>query len=372
MASITKYKNNKGTFYRAVVYIGLDQNGKQKQKKKSGFKTKKEATIWANKLELERGVIPLESYTGTLTVEQAYQEWIALHARRVKETTVISYNSVFNNHIIPLIGKVKLNKLRAYHCQLVADRLIETNKKSYDVAFNKFCLFIKSLHDMNYITKKHTATVVLPKMQKTKSENYWTKEQLNTFLDYTSKNLSVKYQALYRLLAFSGLRIGEVCALTWSSVNFKHKCLKVHKSVTTSLEGKRIIGTTKTEASADNVFVDDETLNLLHKLRLESFKLGAAKDDNLIFLTFTGKNLYSNIRRTLKRHIEKAGLPQLTPHGFRHTHASLLFESGADLKAISERLRHANVATTANTYVHLNDKKKQETANLFADYIANS
>ena len=73
----------------------------------------------------------------------------------------------------------------------------------------------------------------------------------------------------------------------------------------------------------------------------------------------------------MKKICTVSGIRLITPHGLRHTHCSLLFEAGATLKEVQDRLGHADIKTTMNIYAHVTEKKKEETAVKFAEYLAN-
>ena len=371
MASIQKYTtNSKGTLYRVTIYLGLDANGRQVQKKKSGFKTKKEATLWANRFELEAGKQSLESFISTQTVKGAYEDWLKVHSTQIKAATCCNYRSMFDNHILPILGHIKLTKLNSYHCQLLVDKLVETRPNSFEVVYEAFKTFINYLYKMEYITKKHTDKVIAPKIAKDKKINFWTKEELNEFLLFAKDNLKEQFYVAYHTLAYTGMRIGELCALTWQDIDFNANTIKITKTVTRDNEGKHIIGSTKTEQSKADLFIDDQTVKILKSWKASIFVLGEFKETDLVFMTPNKTLFYTTIVSAFRSHIKKAGSKKITLHGLRHTHASLLFEMGMDLKEVSERLRHADTTITANVYVHLTDKQKQETAEAFAKYVS--
>ena len=73
----------------------------------------------------------------------------------------------------------------------------------------------------------------------------------------------------------------------------------------------------------------------------------------------------------MKKYSDASGVRLISPHGLRHTHCSLLFEAGATLKEVQDRLGHSDIKTTMNIYAHVTEKKKEETALKFAEYLAN-
>lgn len=372
MASIQKYKNNNGTFYRAVVYIGIDNNGKQKQKKKSGFKTKKEATLWANKIQLDSGNMPFEAIAKTLTVQELFDDWLDTRRKKIKAITIKQDQSLFSLHILPIIGNIRIDRLNTRHCQLIVDNVYTKRPKSWYVVYNKLKTFINYMYKMEYIAKKPTDRVILPKKEIPKKENYWNKEELNFFLDFCKNKKKQLYYTAYYVLAYTGLRIGELCALTWGDIDFNASTININKTVTGNENGQLTIGSTKTLSSTNTITIDTTTISVLKEWKAYRFSLGRTKLEDTVF-DADGKTPYCFYNRLLdhfRKDVKCSGLKKITLHGLRHTHATLLFDAGVTIKAISERLRHAKYSITADIYTHLTEENKKEVADIFATHLA--
>ena len=182
----------------------------------------------------------------------------------------------------------------------------------------------------------------------------------------------MKY-TLFRLLAFSGMRIGELIALEWSDVDFFRKTVSINKTVTLDKAGKYTIGSPKTASSNRKIMLDDETVNILKKWRAEQSRriiyLGKSKND-LVFPNEHGEHFMSaTFMNWNKKIAEKQGLRKIGLHGFRHTHASLCFEAGLTMQDVKDRLGHSNISTTMDIYTHVTKSRKEESVQQLAKFM---
>lgn len=194
-------------------------------------------------------------------------------------------------------------------------------------------------------------------------------EQVRKLLLFAKENDSHIY--IFLLLAlYTGLRKGELLALTWDDVDYDKKLLRVNKSRTGSRKAITTqITTPKTESSNRKIPLNDTVLEALkaEKKRqdehAEILGKGYDKSSSFIIRTVLGKpyvNL-SAINRVVNRLTEKAGLPHCTIHGFRHSVASILDDNGVPIQDISVLLGHESVQTTERIYINRRKTAKAET-----------
>lgn len=194
-------------------------------------------------------------------------------------------------------------------------------------------------------------------------------EQVRKLLLFAKENDSHIY--IFLLLAlYTGLRKGELLALTWDDVDYDKKLLRVNKSRTGSRKAITTqITTPKTESSNRKIPLNDIVLEALkaEKKRQEEYSAilgnGYDKSSSFIIRTVLGKpyvNL-SAINRVVNRLTEKAGLPHCTIHGFRHSVASILDDNGVPIQDISVLLGHESVQTTERIYINRRKTAKAET-----------
>lgn len=178
---------------------------------------------------------------------------------------------------------------------------------------------------------------------------------------------------MFRLLAFTGLRRGELLALTWNDINFTKETLTVNKT----LAQKKMVNPPKTNKSGRTISLDKTTLDILRKWKLYQlsnllcFGFNANKPEQLVF-SLTSNNKHMNLdcmNRKMREISRKHNFKEIKVHGFRHTHCSLLFESGATIQEVQERLGHEDIKTTMNIYAHVTEKQRDKLADKFANYV---
>lgn len=195
-------------------------------------------------------------------------------------------------------------------------------------------------------------------------------------MECLAKEDDPKVYTLFRILAFSGMRKGEALALTWNDINFKDGTVTISKTLTRGEGNRLIIQTPKTANSKRIISLDGQTLEILKQWRITQkktyFMLGynTMKKGQLVFSNQKNELLQPSVtRKYIVAVCEKYGLKQITTHGFRHTHCSLLFEAGASIKEVQDRLGHSDIKTTMNIYAHVTKNRKDETAQKFANYL---
>ena len=182
---------------------------------------------------------------------------------------------------------------------------------------------------------------------------------------------------MFHVLAYTGLRRGELFALKWEDINFKKRTLSVKRNLIYHTEKKKhMLSTPKTKSSIREISLDDRTLQVLltwKNYQLESFlKLGmnVNSPEQIVFTSLTNNFIGDNyLKRIIGRITKQYNLPHITLHGFRHTHCSLLFEAGVDMQNVKERLGHSDIQTTMNIYAHVTTTERDKTADLFGTFM---
>ncbi|BDH62891.1 site-specific integrase [Lysinibacillus sp. PLM2] len=369
--------------YRFKIYVGVDPlTGKEQRTTRSGFKTKKEA-----ELELARIKLEIEKGTFRKTVAETYQDiynlWIMNYENTVEESTFVKTKGIFNNHILPAMGNYKIEKINIDVCQKHVDEWARKLKKfrtvkSYAAKVLDFAIkrgYLQTnpfVHVDMPVTAKNTASL----MDEDESENFYTREQLVEFLSCLEKENNYKAFALFRLLAFSGMRKGEALALTWNDANFKTNEIRINKAISRGKDNKLYVKSTKTGV-ARTIKMDEKTMAVLKewkkRQKQEYLALGfnTTKPKQLVFSNEQNEYLQPTKTRKWILHVQnKYNLGKITTHGLRHTHCSLLFEAGASLKEVQDRLGHSDVKTTMDIYTHVTKKAKEEAILKFADFMS--
>ncbi len=199
----------------------------------------------------------------------------------------------------------------------------------------------------------------------------YTAEQAKQLLEYAKEHDSHIYTFLM-LALYTGLRKGELLALTWDDIDYDKKLLRVNKSRTGSRKDvTSLVTTPKTASSNRKIPINDSLIEALktEKKKQEEMALllgnGYDRSNNYVIRTIIGKP-YTNlsaINRVVNRLTEKAGLPHCTIHGFRHSVASILDDNGVPLQDISVLLGHESTTTTERIYIRRRRTAKVETIN---------
>ncbi|EMF0486456.1 site-specific integrase [Enterococcus hirae] len=380
MAMIKQYqkKNGEKAWY-FKTYLGIDPlTGKKRYTTKRGFKTQKEAKIALSRLELELQKTGMPTSTNT-TFKEAAELWLENYKKTVKESSYSRTKIIFNKHIYPKFGNIKLSKINTAYCQKVVNDWSEKGtSKQYPLFINYMNKVFKYAINIGLTSDNPTLNLIIPKPQiKTEKKlKLYTKEQLELFLNEVSQEQNPYFKnrdyTLFRLLAFSGCRIGEILALTWDNINFKTHEMAIKKTVARS-DKYYISETPKTKKSNRIIYLDEKTIKQLKFWKLEQrkylFQLGFTKANYLFTNDENSFTINQAVAERYNVYRERAGLPYIGLHGFRHTHASMLYEAGADHKEVQERMGHANIKTTMDTYTHITNSKKEETTQKLTNYI---
>ena len=384
MANIKKYTKKDGsTAYMFQAYLGTDPNtGNRIRVTRQGFRTKKEATIALSrlKLEVDEGCFIKANDD---TFQAAYELWLEQYRNTVKESTLNKTIQLFGKHILPAFGSMKLDKISVTFCQKKVNEWFGIHSK-YTVIKNYTSSVLKFAIRMDLLKSNPMDKVTLPRRMaavgKDEGLKYFDKVELQRFFEYSAaeaeRTNNLLWHTLFRLLAFSGIRKGEALALTWNDLDFVSESVTINKTLTRGLENRLIIQAPKTASGKRSIALDPITLSMLNTWRkrqaMDFLKLG--------FNTMSGEQLiFPNTKnefmcptkpdKKLSRIIEQNDLKRITIHGFRHTHCSLLFEAGASIKEVQDRLGHSDIKVTMNIYAHVTEKAKEKTAEKFAKYV---
>ena len=379
-------KQNGSTVYRSRVYLGIDsQTGKRIQANltaRTKTELKKKAQLakadFQNNGFSKKENIPLTSY------EEVAQLWWESYQHTVKPNTQDSVKRLLSNHVIPLFGSYKLDKLTTPTIQRIVNQLALRANKREDGAF----LHYDKIHALNKRILQYAVTmqiidinpareVILPrKIKKGRTKvKHFNNLELKQFLSYLEEADLAIYRniyeiTLYKFLLATGCRINEALALHWSDIDLHNATVNITKTLNHLGE----INSPKSEASYRTIDIDAQTIEVLKvyqkRQRQEAWKLG--RTETIVFSDFIHK--YPNnktLSTRLNTRFKHAGVPNIGFHGFRHTHASLLLNSGIPYKELQHRLGHSTLAMTMDTYSHLS-KEKVKTAVSFYEKAVSS
>ena len=384
---ITEYKKKNGTIvYRASVYLGVDKlTGKKARttvtaKTKTGVKIKVREAInaFAN-----NGYSVKEKPTIT-TYKELVALWWDSYKNTIKPNSQQSMEGIVRLHLLPVFGYYKLDKLTTPVIQQQVNKWADKANKGEKGAYANYS-FLNNINrrilqygvTMQAIQHNPARDVIIPRKQQNKEHKvkFFSNQELKQFLDYLDNLDLSSYEnlfdyVLYKTLLASGCRIGEALALEWSDIDLKKGIISISKTLNRYQE----TNTPKSKAGLREIDIDKATVSLLKQYKkrqqVQSWQLG--RSEGIIFTPFTTKYAYACLlRKRLQGHFKNAGVPDISFHGFRHTHATIMLYAGIEAKDLQYRLGHSNISMTLNTYVHATKEGAKKAVSIFESAISN-
>jgi integrase len=388
MATFNEYRNKSNQRRYSFRYdAGADPvTGKRIRVRKSGFKSKKEAELELSRLQIEIEEHGLHT-SNIVTFQDAFNLWFEQYKHTVKESTRATTKRIMLAHVLPYFGDVKLSKLTSAYCQKIVNQWFNdglTTFKRYKNYASKVIDYAISLDEMktNPFDK-----VNLPRrrfVDETTTKYFYTKQELNQLFSGIDKNKYPQPYMFLWLLAYTGMRKGEAIALRWSDISFTGETIAISRTYSRGDNNRPMVSSPKTTKSKRVIDLDPTTISLLKHWKITQAKqnlyLGVRTKGNghLVFNSSKGKMipdskprawLHQAIARINKELPANQQLQPIKIHALRHTHASLLFEAGVDIKDVSERLGHSDIQTTLNIYTHVTEERKKQTAIKFKKFM---
>ena len=378
---IKKYTTKNGeTRYLFQTYLGIDPlTGKERRTTRRGFKTMKEAKQAERNLllDVEENGFPSNQSDGFQdpTFEELASLWLENYKITVKPSTFENVKSKVEKMTEEHFKELKLKKITVAYCQRVVIEL----SKTY-VLYNHYLSVINRIFKyavlMDILDSNPFDKVIKPKSRQVQRKgNFLTKEELKEFLKLAQTATLSYFFPLVHLMSYTGLRQGEALALKWSDIDFENKKITVDKTAV-RIKEKQTLQTPKTKNSKRVISIDPTTLSILKSWKKDQIKIYFKNgkhfegDDNFIFTNERGEWVHiHNFIRYFKRFIADHKLKPITPHGLRHTHASLLFSAGVEPKNISDRLGHSTVQITLDLYTHISEEQRTDTVDKLLEYM---
>ena len=377
MSAIKKYKNKKGeTLYKFKVYLGMDKvTGKRVETSRQGFKKKRDAERAYQQLKIDFANGEYGKNKNVITFDELFNDWFSnIYKKDVSENTALGLLNAYNYRLKSEIGTIKLDRLNSFHLQKIINTLPTASKSTFFLYYKVLRLPLKYAFKIGLIEQDIIERIVLPKFKSTlKQDNFLTKEELQETLA-AAKKFDTRIYTVFRMLAFTGMRGGELFALTWDDIDLENGTITVSKTTSYNIETNTIgVKSPKTKSSNRTISIDPTTVQVIKdwkKIRTEQLmKTGIRENKEYLFVNSLNKLEVPGKFFVTSFYKEYPQLKRISLHGFRHTHATLLLEAGASIKEIQTRLGHSNVATTLNVYTAVTEKQEKTITEKLSNFV---
>ena len=332
------YKNTeRNTWYCAFYFT--DWQGKRKKKKKEGFQTKREAQDWERKF--------LEQFAGTpdISFEVLLAEYKKKQQAKNDLRTYYNECNMIKNHVEPYFTGITIDKITKQSVLAWKEKLAQKNySASYSKRLYNILKYILDFAVENYNLPSNPCPSKQSFGKINKMMNFWTIDEFRTFMAAIDKP---KYIMAFYMLFWTGMRSGEMLGLNWSDVDFDSNAVTIDKSYYRLLK--------------KDYYTDGKTDSSQRVVILPQFLADMLKDYHSMSL-YCDDRIFdypkSALNSQFKRAIKKTGVKPIRLHDLRHSHASLLINSGAEPIAVADRLGHSDASITLKVYSHFYDKKR--------------
>lgn len=375
----SKWTKDGRSWYYKFSYKDDDYYKKHKrnpEKKSKLFKTKKEAleeeakekvrldNEYKNKKKKNKKKSP-----DKVSFKSVYEKWLKEKEMEVVETSIYNIEKTMDKNLLSKFKDSTLDEI-TYESMMNWKQEIYNSKKLTLTHQNKILGYTREIlrlisnyyeFDKEIIRALKNYKILPSEKKKSNAEwNFWTYEEFCNFIQVVNNSY---YNLLFNFLYYTGVRIGELVALTWEDIDLKRKTLKIRHNFSSNVKGKKfVIKDPKNENSIREIDLPDNLVALLTiHYKKESNLFGF---NNKLFLFGNYKHLAeTTLRRKLKEYISKTENKIITLHGFRHSHVSLLIYLGCDSREVAARIGDT-VAEVEKTYYHMFPQKKNHTINV--------
>jgi len=364
---ITKRGKNS---YSIAVSLGKDATtGKYKYQWVSVKGTKKEAEKRLSELlhQLDTGTFMKPSKT---TLAEYLERWLLDYVKpNLSPRGFERYQGIITKHLIPDFGSIPLTQLRPEHLQKHYTAKLNEGLSARTIRYHHAVIHkaLQTAVKWGLVSRNVADGVDVPRIYRNEMQT-WDEYEINRFLE-TAK--SSPYYALFHTALFTGMRRSELLGLQWQGIDFIFSQIYVNRSLHHLKNGSYVFTQPKSAKSRRTIALSPSAILTLkeHKEKqvLERAMLGIPlKDDDLVFNTLEGKPLRPNtITRAWTMLAARAGVKVIRLHDARHTHASIMLKQGIHPKIVQERLGHASISMTLDTYSHVAPGLQQAAAESF-------
>lgn len=358
--------------WESRVTVGYDKGtGKQVQKSFYG-KSQKEVIVKLQKVSV---TVDEGSYSepSKLTVEQWLDIWLKEYVTNaVKPLTVVSYQSMYSNYIKPAFGAVKLSELNPHDIQAFYNdlqRVKNLSPKSIKNVHGVLHSALKQAVRLGYIKVNPTDNCIVPRVIKKEIKPL----QDNEIIWFLKEIKGHRFEALFIVDLFTGMRQGELLGLTWNCIDFNRDTILINKQLQ-KVSGKYILASNKNN-KARIISPAQTVMEILKSHKRKQIELMLLlgipwNEKGYVFTDEFGQHLkHSTVYKNFKRIVKDLGLESTRFHDLRHSYAVAALQAGDDIKTVQETLGHHTAAFTLDVYGHVSDQMKKDSSKRMESFI---
>ena len=374
------YTVKKGKQYYAVIYEGIDPaTGRERRRWIPAGSKKGDAEKLVNDLVRRANAGELAAADRITLGDYLTSRWLPTQRSQLRPSTFDSYERNLKLHVIPTIGRVPLQKLTPEDLDSLYARLLESGRRD-----GKGGLSVKTVRYVHLILHKALKDALRkgsvlrnvadaadpPKLSSAKRPEIrvWEAHELRHFLSLIEPH---RLGTAFHVSSHTGMRRGELLGLRWMDIDFEASRLSVRQAVI-SVAYDLQLSEVKTSNGRRTIDLDRRTIAVLEAWRKrrdeEHRMLGTPRRrDELVFCHADAMPTHPDVfSQIFDRTVARSGLPIITLHDLRHTHATLLLRAGVPIKVVSERLGHASPSFTMTVYQHVLPGMQAEAAAVFS------
>jgi integrase len=349
--------HKRGNRWYVTVEMPRDPvTGRRRQKTHSGFRTRKEAEAARVRIlaDMQRGEYVEPSKR---TVGQFLDEWTKSTRATVRPSTWATNKALIDKHVVPRLGSLLLQQVTPAQLNSFYADLQGSGGLAPSSVVRVHAVVRKALSDAVRwgMVLRNVADSANPPRVATAPRRTWTPEQASKFLAHVRDD---GLYCAYRLAITTGMRRGEIVGLRWQDVDLEAARLSVTRALVV-VSGYRVEESEpKTARGRRNIALDPATVEALRER----------------WLAVPGEHVFPDVHpdalsAAFERHAKNAHLPRISFHDLRHTYATMALQAGIHPKVVSERLGHASVAFTLDTYSHAVPALQESAASLVANLL---
>lgn len=298
----------------------------------------------------------MEEEIDNVTFAKMAEEWLQFKKTQIKESTYLNYNYIVNKRLVPQIGKLNIKQIQLYNFNgligILMERLSNKTVRDAIVVLKGILKFSEIKYDKDFKLE----LIATPKIAK-KEVQIFKESETRKIKDYCLKNKNPRTIGIL-ICTYTGLRIGELCALKWEDFNVEKRTIDVTHTMQRVYKGKKdtavIYTTPKTQKSIRRIPISHTLWGMLKK-EINSF-------DKEAYVLTGEREKYMEpmcLRNYYKQLLKNCDISYRKFHCLRHTFATKCIKVGMDVKSLSEILGHSNVSITLNIYVHSSIETKE-------------